>query len=377
MFSAMFIKFFLARRVLSACLVTAAVGGGASVVPNDVLSRPVGPTAAAPAPDIATGAAIKERPSRDSTRVPAGGRGPRSVPDEPTPAPAPEAPAPSDPALTDPTGAEEVDAVAPGTGEDGASTAPSEVDSVFSPSAPAPAPAAASGSAVPTGDLPGWSLVLAEDFTRDAPLGQFDEVYPGWAGYDGANDTSGNGTYNSDTTTSVRGGILDKYLHTAAGSAQVAALTPAVDGRRLQGQLNGRYSVHFRADNVPGYKMAWLLWSSSDDWSQGEIDFPEARLGDSIKGYAHEVDGDPSNNAWWVDTGVSMTDWHTATIEWTPDRITFLLDGQSWSTSDRSAIPTDPMRWVLQTETRLSGGGPDAAASGHVQIDWVAAWARA
>jgi beta-glucanase (GH16 family) len=72
-----------------------------------------------------------------------------------------------------------------------------------------------------------------------------------------------------------------------------------------------------------------------------------------------------------------MRDWHTATIEWTADRLTFILDGKSWSTTDRKAIPSDPMFWVLQTETRLSGGAPNPSAAGAVHVDWVAVWARA
>jgi beta-glucanase (GH16 family) len=72
-----------------------------------------------------------------------------------------------------------------------------------------------------------------------------------------------------------------------------------------------------------------------------------------------------------------MTQWHIATIEWMPERITFDLDGYTWTTTDPQAIPTHPMRWVLQTETELNRRAPDRAVSGHVYIDWVAVWARA
>jgi hypothetical protein len=33
------------------------------------------------------------------------------------------------------------------------------------------------------------------------------------------------------------------------------------------------------------------------------------------------------------------------------------------------------MRWVIQTETVLSGAAPPDAAEGHVYLDWVAVWA--
>src|SRR4051812_38767480 len=45
-------------------------------------------------------------------------------------------------------------------------------------------------AAPPSDHLPGWHLVLSEDFDRNAPLGGFATEYPGWAGYDGARDTS-------------------------------------------------------------------------------------------------------------------------------------------------------------------------------------------
>ena len=238
---------------------------------------------------------------------------------------------------------------------------------------PAAAPASASGVAAPTTDLTGWRLKLSEDFNKNAPLGSFASTYPGWSGYDGGHDTSGNGTYNSATTTSVSGGVLDKNLHTQNGSPQVMALT--VPG---SAQTYGRYAVRFKTDSIPGYKVAWLLWPSSENWSQGEIDFPEADLDGSVGGFSHDVNGTPSRNAWGIDSGTAIdSGWHTAVVEWTPDRLTFNLDDKSWSTTDRSALPKDPMRWVLQTETSLDGKMPSSSVSGHIDIDWVAMWSRA
>jgi hypothetical protein len=240
-----------------------------------------------------------------------------------------------------------------------------------------------SGVAAPTGDLPGWRLLVSEDFDTDAALGQFAEAYPGWAGYDGWRDTSRGlgrptaqkGAYDSATTVTVRGGVLDEHLHTAGKTPQVVALTPQLAGLDGNVQTHGRYAVRFRAEEAPGYKLAWLLWPASDDWSQGELDFPEGDAGGQINGYAHDVTGSPSSNAWAVDTGTSMVDWHTAVIEWSPGRLTYSLDDRSWTTTDPAAIPTDPMGWVLQTETQLEAAAPDPSVSGHVFIDWVAAWA--
>ena len=283
----------------------------------------------------------------------------------PTPAPTTAAPAPvTTPAATAPTTA------APKPAPTTTAPAPKPAPTTQAPAA-APAPVVSSGTAVPQGDLPGWRQTLSEDFTKAAPLGSFASTYRGWAGYDGGTDTSGNGRYNSATTTSVHDGLLDKYLHSDGSSAQVMALTPPIAS-----QTYGRYAVRFKMDQVPGYKVAWLLWPASDNWTQGELDFPEGSVGGKASGFAHDTSGNPSNNVWSVDTGMATTDWHTAVIEWAPGSLTYTMDGKSWTTNNARAIPTNPMRWVLQTETELEGGRPNAGSAGHIYIDWVATWAR-
>ena len=237
-------------------------------------------------------------------------------------------------------------------------------------------------SMAPRYDLPGWGLILAEDFGHGSAPGRFTAAYPGWARYDGTTDTSRDlgrprslqGHYSSAATTIVRDGVLDVHVHTRGGTPQVMALTPPLGPDWATGQPYGRYSVRFRTDHVPGYKIAFLLWPAGDDWSQGEIDFPEGELGEEILGHSHDITGDPSINAWSVATERSMDGWHIATIDWRPGRLTFVLDERSWTTTDPTAIPTDPMRWVLQIETGLTRRAPPLDAEGHVLIDWVAAW---
>jgi len=235
-----------------------------------------------------------------------------------------------------------------------------------------PAPAAATGSSMPTGDLPGWKQVFADDFATPVALGGF----PGpaysakWTSYDGFTDTSGAGSYSMSKVLSVQNGSLDLNLRTEGGKALVAAPVPLQAGQ-WGGWAYGRYSVRFRADAVPGYKTAWLLWPDSDDWNDGEIDFPEGELSGSIEGFVHQP-GNPSQNAFAVNTGARYTAWHTATIEWLPSGVTFLLDGRIVGTTRTS--PSKAMHLVLQTET--ADGRPAASAAGHVQIDWLTMYRR-
>lgn len=76
-------------------------------------------------------------------------------------------------------------------------------------------------------------------------------------------------------------------------------------------------------------------------------------------------------DAFYVAT--SMTSWHTATIEWSPGKVVFFLDGAVVGTST-SEVPSNPMHCVLQTETQLAGGAPSSSAAGHVRIAWAAAY---
>jgi len=167
----------------------------------------------------------------------------------------------------------------------------------------------------------------------------------------------------------VRGGILDMYIHTEDGVHMVAAPI----ARATERQRYGRYSVRFRSDPVPGYKVAWLLWPSSNVRDEGEIDFPEGNLDGRIAAFSHCVN-DQRRNCFAKTTGERFTDWHTATTEWTPGRVTFFLDGEQIGTTT-NRVSSTPMKWVLQTETAFRGPEPSDSASGHVQIDWAVAYA--
>jgi beta-glucanase (GH16 family) len=59
--------------------------------------------------------------------------------------------------------------------------------------------------------------------------------------------------------------------------------------------------------------------------------------------------------------------------EWTPNYVRFYLNDRLFCEATER-IPNTPMRWVLQTETRLSGGAPPTSAAGSVYIDWVSVW---
>lgn len=213
-----------------------------------------------------------------------------------------------------------------------------------------------------------WELSTDQEFSTPAALGQFATVYPGWASYDGFRDTSKIGLYDSSRVVSVQDGILTERLSTQARQPLVVSITPVPHV-----QTYGRYEVRFRADSVPGYKLAWLLWPADDDARKGEIDFPEVWLGTKagIQGFSHPTDGGREHNVWALTTNESADAWHTAVIEWRPHSLTFILDGVSHTSIEPRGIPHVPMYWSLQTETSRR---PPSSATGVVQIDYVREW---
>jgi hypothetical protein len=222
---------------------------------------------------------------------------------------------------------------------------------------------------MPTGNLPGWTQVFADDFTTAAPLGSFLTSYGSrWGAYPSPwKDTSGNGVYNPGKTMSAAGGAMDLWVHTEAGVHYVAAPQP-----KLPTMTYGRFSARFQADSTPGYKVAWLLWPDSGVWpGDGEIDFPEGDLNSNMSAFAHFASSGGGQDAFTLST--TFTGWHTATIDWTPGKLVFYLDGKVIGTSTK-LVPSKPMHWVMQTETTLNGSAPSNAASGHVRVDWVTAY---
>ncbi len=250
---------------------------------------------------------------------------------------------------------------------------------------------ASSGQPMPVGDIPGWHQIFTDDFETNVPVGGFSgcdaskgrcsglpsDVQAKWFAYpDGWPDTSKNGTYYPSKVMSIANGMMNLHLHTENGMHMVSAPVPILPGATGSGGglLHGRYVIRFQATSVPGYKTAWLLWPDSEVWPRdGEIDFPEGDLNSTIGAFMHRQNGTSGGDQDGYSTQSTYTSWHTAVIEWLPDRLTLILDGQTIGNStDR--IPNTPMHWVIQTETSLSGVTPSDDAVGDVQIDWVAVY---
>lgn len=246
-------------------------------------------------------------------------------------------------------------------------TSPATAQSSF----PAASSPATTDTALPVGDLPGWHQVFAEDFTTPAAEGRF----PGrayrdrWFTYDGFTNPSGTPLYDTRNVTSVHDGLLDVRVREQDGAARGAGLVALLneDGT-WGGRVYGRYSVRVRFDETPEWGAALLLWSDRNEWNDGEVDFAEGGTTGTLDAYNHRLD-DPTQNDLSVHTTARWADWHIATVEWTSSGVTFLMDGKV--TGHTTTSPSEPLHLVLQT---IRTDAALAGRTGHLQVDWVAAW---
>ena len=277
-----------------------------------------------------------------TARVP--GVGPQAVPSDPSSGPTAAVPPPSSPAAS-PTGRSVPPSVAP--------------------SASLPPP------------IDGWTLIFHDTFDQPVASGDFPAVVRDrWDAYPSPwRDTSGRGMYAPEIV-SMHDSMMDIHLRTVDGVAQVAAPMPVLPVGDGKHQLYGRYEVRFRADALPGFKTAWLLWPASGVWPRdGEIDFPEGALDGSFSAFLHHQGAADGGDQAIFPADATYDRWHTAVIEWGPGVCEFLLDGRSIGRST-VRVPNTPMRWVLQTETALRGPGPAPDVEGHVLVDWVTVWSH-
>jgi hypothetical protein len=224
-----------------------------------------------------------------------------------------------------------------------------------------------SGVSMPSTDGGAWNRVFSEDFTDTTAPGRFESDYADrFSVYHGFADTAGTGRYQASTL-STHDGMLDMRLRTTKGGTPLAGGVVPLVGGEWGGQTSGRYSIRMRSDEVDGYGVAVLLWSDENVWADGEVDFPEGALGAPASLNVHCLE-DPAQKCLQYDTAASLADWHTYTIEWTPSRMSFLIDDRVVSTTTES-IPASRMHLVVQAGS--NGGHPPRSAAGSLLVDWM------
>lgn len=240
-------------------------------------------------------------------------------------------------------------------GSSGGSTAPG---SRATPE-PSGTGSATSGSGT-AGDVPapvvGDAAAFHEDFTTPAAAGgQFASTYAGsWQPYvDGTG-----GKYWSGALVSAHDGVMDVAMDGTRGAAGVFG-PPASAWART----GGTFSIRMKVEGGAGNGTAVMLWPTSNDASEGEVDYPEGSFSAAPAVFHHMLGADDADRAQGIRTGVRWQDWHTYTMEWVPGvSMRYFLDGRLIGTVTHS-VPTTPHRYTFQIG--------DVGKPGHVLIDWV------
>jgi Glycosyl hydrolases family 16 len=240
----------------------------------------------------------------------------------------------------------------------------------------------------PTANGP-WKLVWSTDFPVNAPLGSFGGggngasvnapdlpsslqsqwgAYPsGWPDTATQRDYPVGGDYDPATTVWISGGQMHiRMWRGASGPVHSAALVPMA----ASGRTYGKYIETFRVSKIAaGYKSAHLLWPSNgnQNTTSFEVDYPENEWDLGISAYVH--DGDAPQQEF--DAGVNWSSWHTTEIDWTPQKLSFYMDGKLIG-STTNGVPNVPMDWIIQNESALNGESAAPNSSAQIDISHVA-----
>ncbi|WP_224390410.1 family 16 glycosylhydrolase [Pseudonocardia sp. ICBG1293] len=224
-------------------------------------------------------------------------------------------------------------------------------------------PAAPAGGSGPDGQCTttaasryGWGAPAQED--------QFEgtAVSDGWTMYDGPGH-GGNGRRTPDAIS-----VADGQL-TITGSENGDAGGMAWTGSQQFGRWEG--CVRSPAPAASSLHTLLLLWPSAENWPVGgEVDFMEISDGarQKVEGFLHYGEDNSQTHG---SVEVDASQWHAFAVEWTPEQITYLVDGEPWFTdSDPSHNPPGPMHLTIQ----LDYFGGDASGGAEMNVDWVRQW---
>jgi hypothetical protein len=210
--------------------------------------------------------------------------------------------------------------------------------------------------------MPGYTRTYVNDFTQPLPR-------PQWFLYRGVPQGDPAGRFDPQHV-AVNHGMLKigtwrdpRYAnHWVSGGAGLGGLSIT----------DGAFFVRSR-ETVAGPDDVALLWPTDNQWPP-EIDIDEAY-------------GSPTHELWFVhydqpqdqDVGhvtIDVTHWHTWGVIWTPQSITFTVDGRVWgSVTSPAEIPTIPMELGLQSQAWCGiTGEPCPTAPSTYLIDWVAVY---
>lgn len=216
-----------------------------------------------------------------------------------------------------------------------------------------------SGMAPPTATaLRGYAQTYATDFAGST-------LPSGWSTFNG-----------------VPGGdpgamFAPSQVSVAIGELQLTAGYDSSQSRWLTGgacrcQASQQYGAYFVRSRMtgPGPTVVELLWPSDGNSWPPEVDFNETYGGTSAS--MATVHFGAANNVDHRNVTIDMTKWHTWGVVWTPNVLTYVVDGRVWGVvNGATEVPHIPMTLHVQQQTWCSKGFACPTSSQATLVDWV------
>jgi beta-glucanase (GH16 family) len=226
----------------------------------------------------------------------------------------------------------------------------------------------------PPAHLPGWRRVLADQFDGRRLNTRV------WGAYSGQPGGDPGGWWDPSHVV-VRDGLLnlETYQDSRHRRRWVSGGVSSANGLE---QRYGKYLVRFRMDAGHGVAGILLLWPQHG-WPP-EIDFAETGGEHPDRStLTATLHHGPNDDTMARTVTGDFSAWHVLGVEWTPGRLVYTLDDRRWATVRSSHVPAENMEMDLQTQAGTCGNAsapcPDGTTPARVvmQVDWVAAYARA
>ena len=217
--------------------------------------------------------------------------------------------------------------------------------------------------AVPAAAAQQWQLVAADDFSGS--------LAPHWSAYQGSPSCCQATTWKTSEVAVKDGRLVltaqrDQQGQWIAGGVSAAGWPQAV-------RTYGKYVARIRVDRGQGISAVALLWPKSNKWPP-EIDYYELSGADGDRNQetatTHRAPDDAKQQS--VYQG-DLTQWHTVSVEWLPNSITYFVDNTILGrVTDPTYIPHQPMWPAFQLQIQQDNAGralATATAPAHLYVD--------
>ena len=225
-------------------------------------------------------------------------------------------------------------------------------------------------SAEPSGEAPpsaramvGYNLSYVTDFSGTS-LPQTWEVYTGIPMGDPG------GRFAASHVV-VSGGLLDltTFQDPLYGNRWITGGLCQCGRPRLYGAIFVRSRI-----TGPGPSEIQLLWPANEKWPP-EVDLNET--GGSSTTTSSSLHYGAANTVIQRHVTIDMIQWHTWGVIWTPNSMTYTVDGRIWGGVKGAAYtPKVPMTLDLQQQQQCEEGRQCPTAPESMLVDWVAEYTK-